>query len=420
MNPPSANSKSHSLSRALQLREALLLAFCDPLPASYARLLHLSRGEWESLLHWLDTSGLALYFLDRMEELRLADSLPFPVIARLRQNRADNAERIDAMIAESAAIQRKFQEEGVSYSVLKGFSLWPVSVPKLELRSQLDLDFLVTVESAVVARRILEANGYRLHAISGRSWEFKASENQLCSLRDLYKPGLARTAELHLDAVGAPQLSRSHKLDFRGLSMPILSPVDLFLGQGLHLYKHVCSEFSRTAHLVEFRRHVIARHEDDAFWTELREHVADDQGVCLRLGAVTLLISRVMGGFAPEALTCWTVDRLPATAIRWVDLYGHRTVLASFPGSKLYLFLQTELEGAGLSAKRSRRQALLPRRLPPNITHGAPGETTVARFNRYRKQFHFILVRLRFHVFEGLNFFCESILWRQHRNGLSQ
>ena len=44
--------------------------------------------------------------------------------------------------------------------------------------------------------------------------------------------------------------------------MPVLSPVDLFLGQGLHAYKHVCSEFSRVAHLLEFRRHVLARRDD--------------------------------------------------------------------------------------------------------------------------------------------------------------
>ena len=60
------------------------------------------------------------------------------------------------MIAESASIQSAFQKAGVSYAVLKGFSLWPVSVPRLELRSQLDLDFLVSEESADQARQILE------------------------------------------------------------------------------------------------------------------------------------------------------------------------------------------------------------------------------------------------------------------------
>ena len=47
------------------------MLFCDPLRMEYARLLHLSRKDWKDLLRWLDTSGLALYFLDRAEELGL-------------------------------------------------------------------------------------------------------------------------------------------------------------------------------------------------------------------------------------------------------------------------------------------------------------------------------------------------------------
>ena len=146
------------------------MVFRDPVPVEYTRLMHLARKDWKDLLRWLDTSGLALYFFDRLRELDLLEVLPSPVLARLRQNLADNSERIHGMIAEAAAIQHRFQEAGVSYAVLKGFSLWPISVSKLELRSQLDLDFLVSEESADRAREVLEGFGYRLNAISGQSW----------------------------------------------------------------------------------------------------------------------------------------------------------------------------------------------------------------------------------------------------------
>ena len=387
------------------------------------RLLHLSRKEWTELLLWLDTSGLALYFLDRLKELDLLELLPPAVLTRLRKNLADNTERMEGMIAESIAIQLRFQEEGLSYAVLKGFSLWPVSVPKLELRSQLDLDFLVSEESAVEARRILEDVGYRLHAASGKSWEFKANEGRPSSLNGLYRSGLSRSAELHIEADSHCRpslLSRSQRLFFHGALMPVLSPVDLFLGQGLHLYKHVCSEFSRTAHLIEFRRHVIARYGDAAFWAELEEQSASEPEAYLRLGAMILLITHVMGKLAPEALTRWSVDRLPSGAGRWVEVYGLRTVLASFPGSKLYLLLQEELEAAGLPAKRLLHQALLPRRLPPAIAHAAAGEGLFSRMKRYSRQLHFIVFRLRFHLLEGMRYLFESILWRQYRNELSQ
>jgi hypothetical protein len=423
MNSTHANSAGNSLSRAFQLREAVLLLFCDPLRMEYARLLHLSRKDWKDLLRWLDTSGLALYFLDRAEELGLVETLPWPVIARLRQNLADNTERMDEMIAESIAIQRRFQDAGLTYAMLKGFSLWPISVPKLELRSQLDLDFLVAEESAIEARRILEDAGYRLRAVSGGSWEFKANEGRPPSLNGLYKAGLTRSVELHLETVSRSRpsrLSRSQSLRFHGLLMPVLSPVDLFLGQALHLYKHVCSEFSRTAHLIEFRRHVIARYGDDAFWTRLEQQSSSESGTYLRLGAVIHLISNAMGQFAPGALTRWSVDRLPPGVGRWIDLYGRRTVLMSFPGSKLYLLLQEEMEAAGLPAKRPLRQALLPRRLPPAISHAVALEGFSGRTRRYYREVHFIFFRLRFHLMEGLRYLIESILWRQSRNEFSQ
>lgn len=400
----------------------MLLVFCEPLPTEYMRLLDLSRKEWQILLHWLDTSGLALYLFDRLRELDLLEILPSPVLARLRENLADNSERIDAMITESVAIQNGFQGAHLSYAVLKGFSLSPISVPKLQLRSQLDLDFLVSEEGAHEARRILEDTGYRLHAISGRTWEFKGNEDRPSGMKGMYKAGMSRSAELHLETVQegrASLLSRSQRISFHGVSMPVLSPIDLFLGQGLHLYKHLCSEFSRTAHVIEFRRHVIARRHDDAFWNRLKQQVADEPGTCTRLGIVIHLISCVTGRFAPEALTCWTVDRLPAAASLWVDMYGRRTVLASFPGSKLYLLLQKEVEAAGVSAKRSLYQALLPRRLPPAITHHIAGETLLARIKRYLRELHYVLFRFRFHFVEGIRYLCESILWRQHRNELS-
>jgi hypothetical protein len=416
-----ANAATQSLRRTQQLRQAILLSFCEPVPVELDRLRNVSGREWQRLLYWLDISGLALYFLDRMTQLGLCEMLPPAVLSRLQQNLEDNTARTGSMIAESTAIQRSFQRAGISYALLKGFSLWPISVPKLELRSQLDLDFLIAEVNAVEARQILEARGYLLHATSGRSWEFKVSQNNAPTLKDLYKPTQQRTVELHIESGSAGSralLPRREKLCFYGVCMPVLPRVELFLGQGLHLYKQVCSESFRVAHLIEFRRHIIARYDDDAFWQELRTLAEGDPKGPVGLGLVTLLISRVMGDFAPETLTCWTVDRLPTAAHLWVELYGHRAVFAGFPGSKLYLLLQKELQDAGLPAKRSLRQALLPRRMPPAISHAAPGERLPQRIRRYYRQVDFVLFRLRFHVVEGFRYLGESVLWRRHMNKL--
>jgi hypothetical protein len=414
---------NNSLSPVQQHREAVLLSFCDPVPPACAALEYLSGKEWQQLLHWMDISGLALYFLDHMTQLRQVELLPPHVLARLRQNLADSTERTAAMIAESTAIHRSFQAAGLSYATLKGFSLWPVSVPKLELRSQLDLDFLMAEKDAPQARQILEARGYHLGAISGRSWEFKSNGRCRYSIKDLYKPLQQHAAELHLEssAIGSDSLlARTQKSCFHGVCSPVLAPVDLFLGQGLHLYKHICGESSRAAHLIEFRRHIIARYGDNAFWQQLRDLAERNPLAPAALGLVTLLISHLMGEFAPEAFTSWTVDRLPATARLWVELYGHRIVLGSLNGTKLYLLLQREMEGAGIPAGRSLRQALLPYRLPPVVTHAAPGETLPMRIQRHRAQLHFIWFRLRFHFVEGLRYLRESARWRRRIEGLTR
>ena len=398
------------------MREAALLIFCGPVPHQCIRLQSLSEREWRRLLHWLDISGLALYFLDRIVELKFTDWLPPRVLARLQENLADNTERTRGMIAESIAIQLQFQEAGLSYAKLKGLSLWPSSVPRPELRSQFDLDFLVAADSAPAARRILEQRGYRLYIVSGRSWEFKLNEKPGVSLKDLYKASPSHAVELHIESnvLGhSSALERTERRQLHGCSMPVLSPADLFLGQGLHAYKHVCSEFSRVAHLLEFRRPVLVRRDDRAFWSELQSTAGRNRRACLGLGVVTLLIEHVMGDFAPEALRDWTVECLPQSARLWVERYGRRAVFGNHPGSKLYLLLQRELEAVGVPAKRSLRQILLPVRLPPAVIRAFPNETLAVRLRRHRAQLRFILFRLRFHVVEGLRYAWESHRWRR-------
>jgi Uncharacterised nucleotidyltransferase len=414
---------SNSLSTDQLLRETVLLTFCESLSERHSRLQDLSENEWQRLLHWLDISGLALYFLDRMRELKRCNLLPPRVVARLQGNQSDNTKRTCGMIGESVTLQQDFQEAHLSYATLKGFSLCPSSVPKPELRHQFDIDFLLAEKSAAEARRILERRGYRLYAISGRSWEFKKNESPSISMRDFYRDSPGRSVELHIESNTSNRpslLDRIEKREFHGINMPVLSPVDLLLGQGLHVYKHVCSEFSRAAHLLEFRRHVLLRLNDDAFWGGLRSIGDDNPRASLGLGIVVLLTTHVMGDFAPEALTNWTVDRLPESARLWVKIYGRRVVFGSFPGSKLYLLLQRELESSGVPAKRSLRQALLPRRLPPAVIRASASDTLSVRVRRYRMQLHFVFSRLRFHILEGLRFVWESYRWRQHMNRVTR
>jgi len=413
---------SKSLSREQEIHEAVFLSFSSPVPDEVSRLLHLSSREWRKLLHWLDVSGLALYLLERCKELGLQDTLPRPVVERLQQNMNDNTKRTHGLLTESIGLQQEFQQAGLSYAVMKGISFYPIPVPRPELRHQFDLDYLISEKSAPEARKILERNGYRLHAMSGRSWEFKLNETPHVSTKDFYKDLPDRAVELHLETETPGQRSRLDRIVHReiyGATMPVLSPVDLFLGQILHAFKDVCSEFSRTAHLLEVYRHVLARYDDNTFWGELRGAAENDPRAYLGMGVVIYLITAIMGNFAPSALTDWTVKALPPSARLWVDLYGRRMAFGKPPGSKLYLLLQQELETMGVSGKRSIKKSLLPSNLPPVVIHSLVSETPSIRIARYRVQGQFFFSRLRFHVVEGLRYAAESHRWQQYRDRLS-
>jgi len=59
---------------------------------------------------------------------------------------------------------------------------------------------------------------------------------------------------------------------------------------------------------------------------------------------------------------------------------------------------------------------LLPSRLPPVIVRASADESLLKQIRRYRVQVHFILLRLRFHIVEGLRYTQEAYRWRQHMN----
>lgn len=417
-----APMSSESSGRFLRTREAVLRAFCDPIPEESSLLFRLSSREWKRLLRWLDTSGLALYLLDRLNELGMVRQLPEWVRDRLEQNCRDNAERTRSQIAECNAIHLEFQRAHLSYAIVKGLSFWPKAAPKLHLRSQLDIDFLMAESCAPHARRILEERGYLLQAISGRTWEFKTTSAAAPSIGDLYKAGGRRSVELHLEARSAERralLDRAETLNLEGICVPILPPAERLLGHGMHLYKHVMSEFIRAAHMIEFRRHVIACRSDEFLWSEVRSLAGEDPKMSWGLGIVTLLAERLTGTFAPRALTHWTVDRLPAAVRAWVDIYGARSVLARFPGSKLYLLAQSALECSGIPRKRSIGHTLVPLRLPPPIVTPSSRSGLLARALCSCHQLSYILFRLRFHVVEGARYAWEAIRWRSrlHASG---
>lgn len=409
----SAAERVAHLTREERLRLCVWQVLHNASPVSQKQLQGLSQLQWRSLIQWLDSSGLALYFYNRLAQLGRLEILPPAVEARLRQNLADNTVRMRSLVSESIAIQQEFQAHKVKYALLKGQSLLPHSVPSLELRSQLDLDFLVAESSMPVAQDVLERRGYRLYAIGGRSWEFKRNEKPGMSIRDLYKDRQSCAVELHNVPAGDKTglLDRIGWQEISGIRMPLLSAVDLFLGQGLHVFKHACSAFMRAAHLWEYRTHILFRCSDEAFWTRVEDAASRIDTASVRLGVATLLATELTGDFAPEGLTNWTCRTVPIQAHTWIKMYGCKSMLGNFPGNKRYLLLLRALHEGGIRPETQPPQSIIPRCLPTPVVRARPGETILERASRNWTQIKYLAHRLRFHAIAGFDFYRESIRW---------
>jgi hypothetical protein len=379
-------------------------------------LSQITSQEWKRLLTWLDTSGLALYFFDRVRKVGRLNMLPQFVIKRLERNLRHNTERTRGLTGESIAIQRGFQSAGIRYAVLKGISLCPVAVPQPELRHQFDLDYIVAQTDLDKARKELERLGYRVHALGERCWEFKKGETPYVSAKDLYKDLAYRGVELHL---GSSAMGAASQLDsvtgqvLGDITMPLLAPIDLFIAHAMDVFKDVCGSFTRASHLLEFYRHVLTRFDDDSFWAELRRRVAGDRKTRFGIAVVNHLAETLMGTFAPDVLTIWTVQELSPAIRLWVKRYGRDSVFAEPPGTKLYLLLRRELEREGILPQQKIMTSLLPAQLPQVVVRGFHGEHLSTRIARYNAQIRFVLSRLRFHCVEGLRFAFESYRWER-------
>src|SRR5512140_356324 len=100
------------------------------------RLHQFPLRDWHSTKSWLDASGLAIYFLQRVRELGIEGVLAPSFAAELRRNAEDHKNQVDQQFAEFASVVKAFQEHEIPFAVQKGFSLVPEYCPDPALRLQ--------------------------------------------------------------------------------------------------------------------------------------------------------------------------------------------------------------------------------------------------------------------------------------------
>lgn len=404
------------------LVHAIMQVFRGDAERSYLQLSTASPHAWKKTDYWLDASGLAFYFLDQVSLLGIPEAVHPEFLQRLRSNLRKNRVRSAAMFREFAALNASFRSAGITFFNHKGFTLCPHACPSPELRHQLDFDFVVARQHLSSARQCLEARGYRLSAATHKTWEFK-SGNYARRKWDLYSMGTYRSVELHFnagpDSANDERLKRIGNWTWAGQEYPALAPADQVIAQAMHLFGHIRGESTRPAWILEFRRHVVSRRDDCGLWANVRQLAADRRYAAMALGTSVLVASHLFGRFAPAEFEQWAVASVNPAVRLWVQRYGVDAVLADFPGTKLFLLLEEELERMEARPATAVRTRLLPMHAGRAVFSPRNKETRVEKMDRVFAQLRFMAFRARFHLVEALRYLIERPSWKralsQHR-----
>ncbi len=407
--------------------EAVLSVFSEPELRARQSIAMVELRQWARSCNWLDASGMALYFLAQVESAGIEGVLPIEVLTRLRQNRSDNRARTAALFADFVSLNQAFQQAGIDFCNLKGFTLTPDSSPSPELRCQLDLDFLVDGKHVDLCSALLVDAGYVLTGSTRTVREFKTGVYDLVRIEDHYKPRPQRSVELHFTSDAAtqqpardPRLDRLNTRAWEGGDFPVLSDADQFLAQVKHLFAHLCSPSTRLSWLLEYKRNLDAHATSQRFWNDVRDRSRDDRTTPIAIGVATLLATRLFGGEAPAYLNTWTLDRLPIGIRLWAETHGANNFLQGHSATKRYLLLRDELHPNDRTWQKEKRASLLPLRRVPRIVHVDPSGGPTRRLRAELLQLRYILFRLRFHVVEGLRYVREAARWKRQLAALDR
>ena len=387
-------------------------------------LRNCDRTAIKRLLLWLDQSGLALHFLDRLQREEALDLVSADLRQALQQRAQQNRLRMHAMLSEFGNLNRSFRNYGVRYSAMKGFTLVPEYCPDPSLRHQTDFDFLIAPESAKDARRALVSCGYELQESgAGGGMTFGTPLLHIPSRYDnIYDVPRHRQVDLHTVlwheahcvSIDAPIdcLNRLERKSLLGVSFPALARDDTFLLQVFHAFQHLLASWIRLSWLFELD-HFLGTHEQDAaLWHSILDRASGDVKLRRAVGLILRLTNQIFPRRLPPILEEWCLAPLPRRAEAWVRQFGVIWAISDLPGSKLTLFVHRDFVNHPDLWRKYLKSRIFPMHLQSSLALGLHLSLKVrvkARFGRCA----YALGRVVFHVREMASLAMGTIRWRR-------
>ncbi|HEX6881070.1 MAG TPA: nucleotidyltransferase family protein [Terriglobales bacterium] len=350
-------------------REVLQCLSGNPSRENFIEVSRIFERAPETLLRWLDQSGLALYLANRVQqhglEGSLSPELEAELVIRLRANRV----RTRGMLGEFARVVRGLETRSIQYCVLKGFTLYPEFCAEPWLRHQSDLDILVDSASIPVARVALGELGY-LSAGQEPSGELRFEippARVACAEDFLYKADWHRQVEIHVkfyESVNGVTLRPNENwcgaVERRvvgQISYPSLNLSHRIVTQLLHAFRHILHGWVRVGWLYEISRILPLLH-DESGWRKADDVLGCDVRTREACGVVVALTNRAFQQELPYLVEKRWVQPLRPALKDWVKRYGMEWLLSDFPGSRLSLLLHREFVDSGWEWQKYRASRL--------------------------------------------------------------
>jgi MFS family permease len=357
------------------------------------RLASLSESDWKKALRFSDRARLTLAL-----GVACRDHLAEWVRERIDRNLRDNARRWTGAKTSYREASAAFEDAGLDFLVLKGFSHCPDFGCDPPQRAQGDLDLYFPPEQVDAAREAASKLGYEPvdtldryptdhlpPMIRKTGWQWRG---------DYFDPGRPLSLELHFrfwdqrtEGFPAPGLDqfweRRVRRQLDGLGFAALHRSDAVAYSALHLLRHLLRGDMRPFHAYELAWLLNSKAEDDPFWVEWAgQHdpfLRSLEAICFALA------QRWFDGRLPAAAR-EAIDRLPAEVTRWLRMYGDSPLDGWFHPNKHELWLHWSL-----AESRGARVAILRRRLLPAVPPGpvdavhTPESQVTPRIRRQRR-----------------------------------